>query len=90
MNLPHYKINPAEHIKLRRQVDKLLAKGLFKESLSMCIVLTLLTLKKDSSWRMCVDSPVINKITVKYRFPAPKLNDMLDIMSGATIFSKID
>lgn len=89
-NRPAYRSNPDETKELKRQVDKLLAKWYVRENMSPCAIPALLVPKKDGSWRMCVDSRAVNKITVKYCHLISRLNDMLDELRGACIFTKID
>ena len=63
---------------------------MIQESLSPCVVPKVLAPNKNGEWRMCIDSQAINKITIKYRFLFPRMDDIMDYLSGAEYFMKID
>ena len=89
-NRPAYRSNLQQTQEIQKQVAELVSKGWVRESLSPCAVPVILVPKKDGSWRMCIDYRAVNNITVKYRHPIPRLDDLLDELFGACLFSKID
>jgi hypothetical protein len=85
-----YKLTPQDNEEVKEQFQELLDKGLIRESLIPCAVPTMLSLKKDGGLRMCTNSRDINKITFRYRFPLPIMDDLMYFLSGASYFFKID
>jgi len=90
LNRPAYRTNPEEARDIQKQVNELIEKGCVQHSMSPCAMPVILVPKKNVTWRMCIDCRAINNITIKYRHPIPRLDDLLDELHGATIFSKID
>jgi hypothetical protein len=90
LNRAPYRKNPNETKEIQKQVQALLDKGYIHVSLSPCVVPVVLVPKKDGTWRMCIDCRDINNITIQYHRHIPRLEDMLDELSGPVMFSKID
>ncbi|KAA0067347.1 ty3-gypsy retrotransposon protein [Cucumis melo var. makuwa] len=85
-----YRMAPAELKKLKVQLQKLLDKGFIRPSVSPWSALVLFVKKKDGSMRLCIDYRELNKITVKNKYPLPRIDDLFDQLQGATVFSKND
>jgi hypothetical protein len=83
--MPHKQKNLVEEL-----VNKMLKTSEIRPSNSPYSSPAILVRKKDKSWRLCVDYRQLNSITIKNRYPIPVIEDLLDELQGATIFSKLD
>ncbi|KAL0544475.1 hypothetical protein IC582_019591 [Cucumis melo] len=85
-----YRMAPAELKELKVQLQELLDKGFIRPSVSPWGAPVLFVKKKDGSMRLCIDYRELNKVTIKNRYPLPRIDDLFDQLQGATVFSKID
>ena len=90
ISIPPYRMAPAELRELSVQLKDLLEKGFIRPSVSPWGAPVLFVKKKDGTLRMCIDYRQLNKVTVKNRYPMPRIDDLFDQLQGAVIFSKID
>ncbi|GJX61427.1 putative reverse transcriptase domain-containing protein [Tanacetum coccineum] len=85
-----YHLVPSELEELLGQLKELQDKGFIRPSSSPWGAPVLFVKKKDGSFRMCIDFRELNKLTVKNRYPVPRIDDLFDQLQGSQFFSKID
>ncbi|GJZ08881.1 putative reverse transcriptase domain-containing protein [Tanacetum coccineum] len=85
-----YQLAPSEMKELSEQLQELSDKGFIRPSSSPWGAPVLFVKKKDGSFHMCIDYRELNKLTVKNRYPLPRINDLFDQLQGSSVYSKID
>ncbi|XP_010535286.1 PREDICTED: uncharacterized protein LOC104810638 [Tarenaya hassleriana] len=85
-----YRMAPSEMAELKKQLNELIEKGFIQPSVSPWGAPVLFVKKKDGSMRLCIDYRGLNQVTIKNRYPLPRIDELLDQLQGAQWFSKID
>ncbi|GJS53081.1 putative nucleotidyltransferase, ribonuclease H [Tanacetum coccineum] len=85
-----YKLAPSKMQELSDQLQELADRGFIRPSTSPWGAPVLFVKKKDGSFRMCIDYRELNKLTVKNRYPLPRIDDLFDQLQGSSTYSKID
>src|SRR5690349_15378674 len=83
-------MSPLELDAMRKELDKLLKNGSIEPSKSPYGAPVIFVKKKNGELQMCIDYHALNKITIKNRFPIPLIDDLVDRLHNAKIFTKID
>ena len=90
ISLPPYRMAPAELKELKTQLQELMDRGFIRPSISPWGAPVLFVKKKDDTWRLCIDYKQLNKVTIRNKYPLPRIDDLFDQLQGAKVFSKID
>ena len=90
VNIRSYRYNPAQKTEIEKQVKDMLTNSIIQPSQSPFASPIFLVKKKDGTWRFCIDYRQHNSLTIKNNFPIPIIEDLLDEINGAAIFSKLD
>jgi hypothetical protein len=85
----HYRMDVKDLAELKKKIEELLSKGFICPSSSPWGAPTLFVDKKDGSRRLCIDYRSLNEVTIKNKYPLPRIEDLFDQMIGAKVFSKI-
>ena len=85
-----YRMAPKEQAEMKKQLEKLLEKSFIHPSSSPWGCPAIFVKKKDVTLWMCVDYRPLNAITIKNKYPLPRIDTLFDQLAGAKVFSKID
>ncbi|GJT69595.1 putative reverse transcriptase domain-containing protein [Tanacetum coccineum] len=85
-----YRLAPSEMQELSNQLQELTDRGFIRPSTSPWGAPVLFVKKKDGSFKMCIDYRELNKLTIKNRYPLPRIDDLFDQLQGSIVYSKID
>jgi len=90
ISIVSYRMSALELGELKKQLEELLEKQFIRSSVSPWAALVLLVKKNDGNMRLCVDYRQLNKVTIKNRYPLPRVDDLMDQLVGSEVFNKID
>jgi hypothetical protein len=90
MSRTPYRMSTPELVELKLQLKEMMDRGYIRPSMSPWGALVLFVKKKDGTLRLCIDYRQLNKVTIKNKYPLPRIDDLFDQLGGASIFSKID